>query len=142
MTAEEIRAFIYPNRRRTNKLSTWLREIAAQLAEQNDQMRQDREMRKSYFEDERAERIKRDKLIESSSAGIDAFRKNLENPPIVPIPPRVVFPGEIVHLGCLVREPDGTHCMVNEAGRAELAEDEAQRLLALLACPPTEAKPQ
>lgn len=147
MTPGEIRAhrptslpLIARNYLVAEAIGIFLREIAAQLAEQNEEIRKDREFRQIVLNEERTERHKRDELLATSAQGIEAFRKSVEAPP--QFPPRVVFPGEVVHLGCLIREPDGTHAIANEAGLTRLDPDFAQRILAAIAPPGPEGKPQ
>jgi hypothetical protein len=117
-----------------------LREIAAQLAEQNIQMREEREMRRVIREEQRAETKKRDEFLARSADGLDAFRKSVESSPVSP---RVIFPAaEVVHLGCLVREPDGTLIIAADSGPIRLEPAEAQRILALMNPSVPDAKPQ
>ncbi len=117
-------------------------EVAAQLADQNEQMREDREFRRAIAEEQRAEAKKRDEFLASASGSLGDFSKSLATPP--PIQPRVIFPNEVVHLGCLIREPDGTYAIASDAwGLVRLEPEEAQRLLALISppAPAPEGKP-
>lgn len=138
MTPEEIRDIQPINDPRDFQF--WLREIAAQLAEQNEQIRADRKFREAVRKEQRAEVKKQQEFIALSAGGLEAFRKSVEDGP--PTPPRVVFPGEVLHLGCIVREPDGTHCIATHTGeRVELKPNEAAFLLAIMEPPAPEQKP-
>lgn len=139
MTPDEIRAMDWDGLG-SGAIFGVMREIAGQLAEHNQNLRDDRLQRKVALDEERTERAKRDELLTNSAAGIEAFRKSVEAPPV--ISPRLVFPNEVVHLGCIIREPDGTHAIANEGGLIRLTTEDAQRILALMSPPDPEAKPQ
>lgn len=95
-----------------------LREIAAQLAEQNQQFRDDRLQRKVWRDEEQAASKKRDEIM----AGL-AER------------------GDGAHLGCIIREPDGAYKIATNTGELlELSEADFQRIFAPPV--PPEAKPQ
>ena len=147
MTAEEIRNLEISVEANSYLQIRILREIGAQLAEQNELMREDKKLRAEFRDEERNERIKRDELLASSAAGIDAFRKSVEAPP-QPVPvfrssPQIVAGADVPqHLGCLVLMPDGSHGIAVEGGIVPLDPEEAKRLLAVLSNPPSEGKPQ
>ena len=90
-----------------------LREIAAQLAEQNEAIREDRELTPNVIEEERTARIKRDEMLSGYGGTLGKVADSISPPQPSP---RLVFPGEVVHLGCLIREPDGTHAIASDAG--------------------------
>ena len=111
-----------------------------QLAEQNEQIHDDRKFIEAVREEQRAEVKKQQEFIALSAGWLEAFRKSAEDGP--PTPPRVVFPGEVLHLGCIVREPDGTHAIATHEGQLVRLDETQQRyILALLAPPAPEGKP-
>lgn len=141
MNADEIRAVEFPatiHMRGNKQRFEMLREIAAQLAEQNQAIREDRELRHAIVEEERAARIKRDEMLSGYGGTLGKVADSIS--PSQP-PPRLVFPGEVVHLGCLIREPDGTHAIASDAGLIRLEPAEAQRILSLISPPDPETKP-
>jgi hypothetical protein len=108
----------------------FLREIAALLAERN-------ELGRIADERNAAESKKRDELLATSSAGIEAFRKSVETPAqIVPV---------LRILGCFVLLPNGTYGMAisgeNGPGIVPFEDEEAKRILAILT-KRSEGKPQ
>ena len=112
-----------------------LAEIAAQLAEQNEQIRADREQRKILRDEDLAANKKRDEMM----AGMAEASVSLMRPPSPPV--RLTVPGEVVHLGCIIREPDGAYKIATNQGQLlDLSEIDFQRIFA----PPaeSEAKPQ
>jgi hypothetical protein len=116
-----------------------LAEIAAQFAEQNQQIREDRETRRLITEENRSERKKQDELFASSNAGIEALRKSVESPPTAGIPVAGVAPE---HIGCFVIMPDNSYALVTRDGAfIPLEPDESKRLVALLQ-KPSAGKPQ
>lgn len=117
-----------------------LREIAAQLAEQVQQIRDDRLQRKLWRDEDHADSKKRDAIM----AGLAETQAKMGES-FSPTPPvRIEFPGTVTHLGCLIREPDGTYCIAtNQGERIELQPADAARIAELLSPPiPDEAKPQ
>lgn len=115
-----------------------LREIAAQLAEQNEQMREDREFRRIAVEEERAARIKRDEMLSGYGGTLGKVADTIARPSPGPA---VMLEGVTTHLGCFLRLPDGTHALAVEGGIINLDPAEAERILALTR-KPEEGKPQ
>jgi hypothetical protein len=125
--------FRYEDTRRRLEFSV-LREIAAQLAEQNEQIRETRQQTKAFREEDRAANAKRDAIM----AEMAESQKGFLTPP--PPPVRLEYPGTVTHLGCIIREPDGAYKIATNQGQLlKLAEADFQRLFA----PPvsSEAKP-
>lgn|SRR5579859_5381355 len=136
MTADEIRNSQFECDDGAWEAAHWLKEVAAQLAEQNEAIRQGQTFQRAVAEEDRAARIKRDELLAASTAGIDAVRENFK--PQSPV--RVEFPGQVTHLGCIIREPDGAYKIATNQGELlELAEADFQRIFAPPV--PAEAKP-
>jgi hypothetical protein len=116
-----------------------LQEIAAQLAEQTTVMRADAQQRKEMREQERDERIKRDRLLASSSSALEAYSQAVAAPPAPPM--SVEFSGTVQHLGCIIRQPDGEYKIVTNQGQLlDFSKADYQRILA--PPPDSEAKPQ
>ena len=113
MTAEEIRNFDLLS---AHSQSLMLREIAAQLAEQNELMRADQEFRRAVANEQREESKKRDALLATSSIAIEGLRKSYEAPPeLIPVFRAPAEPSETPqHLGCFVLMPDGSYGMAVE----------------------------
>jgi hypothetical protein len=136
VTPYEIRSFDMAS---AAALHVMVREIAALLAERN-------ELGRIADERNAAESKKRDELLATSSAGIEAFRKSVETPAqIVPVL-RIPSPGEQPeHLGCFVLLPNGTYGMAisgeNGPGIVPFEDEEAKRILAILT-KRSEGKPQ
>jgi hypothetical protein len=111
-------------------VSFFLREIAAQLAEQTAIMREDLEL------------AKRDELLTRSTAGIEAWRETLDKPPVM-LPVRIPGPNDQVqHVACLALGPDGKFFFTTDAGMVTLEDADAQRIIALLRPPAAEGRPQ
>jgi hypothetical protein len=117
-----------------------LREIAAQLAEQVQQIRDDRLQRKVWRDEDQTAAKKRDEIM----AGLAETQSKMGESFSPPTPIRVEFPGSVTHLGCLIREPDGSHKIATNTGElVELDGDETKFILLLLAQKKnSEAKPQ
>jgi hypothetical protein len=114
-----------------------LREIAAQLAEQNQQFRDDRLQRKVWRDEEQAASKKRDEIMAGLAEKQSQTMENLTPPQLV----RVDRPGAVTHLGCIIREPDGAYKIATNTGELlELSEADFQRIFAPPV--PPEAKPQ
>jgi hypothetical protein len=114
-------------------------EIAAQLAEQNDQLRAERQQRKVFRDEDIAASKKRDEVMAGLAEASSATMANFSRPPAAP--PRITYPNEVAHLGCIIREPDGALKIATNQGQLlELSEADFQRIFA----PPaeSEAKPQ
>lgn len=145
MTAEEIRNFDLLS---AHSQSLMLREIAAQLAEQNELMRADQEFRRAVANEQREESKKRDALLATSSIAIEGLRKSYEAPPeLIPVFRAPAEPSETPqHLGCFVLMPDGSYGMAvqGEQGPVILAldQEEAKRILAAISPTAREGKPQ
>jgi len=116
-----------------------LREIAAQLAEQNALAREALAVRKAEDENMKAFR-------EQSLTQVGSMRDAIVAPsPAVPIF-RMAQPSETPqHLGCFVLMPDGTYGVAINGetgpGIVPLEREEAQRLIAVLS-KPAEGKPR
>jgi len=109
-----------------------LREIAAQLAEGNEILRQDRDFRRELAAEQRAETQRRDALLSRVGGNMEFMSEFVTKPPQLQ-PVRLAPPPEIIHLGCLICEPDGTHKIATNDGRlVTLAPEEAQRITALI----------
>ena len=134
MTAEEIRASYKPP---SAAVAFYVQEIAAQLAEQNQQMREDLAYRRNVVEEEKAARIKRDEMLSGFGGNMEKAVESMRPAS----PPAVILEGVTTHLGCLLRLPDGTHAIAVEGGIINLDPVEAERILALTRKPP-EGKPQ
>lgn len=128
----------------------WVGLIAMALAERNELLREDMEWdhaqrmadleREQVARDEdRSRQEKRDELLVATTKNSATLAEFTQNQPI---PPRVVFPNEVLHIGCLVREPDGALVIACDAGPIRLDEEMGKRLLALMGPPQAEAKPQ
>jgi hypothetical protein len=131
VTPDEIRNA--PHCDHETEMESWLREIAAQLAEENEQIRETRQQTKTFREEDRAANAKRDAIM----AEMAESQKACITPPA---PVKVNFPGQVDHIGCIIREPDGAYKIATNQGQLlELAEADFQRLFA----PPvsSEAKP-
>ena len=141
MKADEIRA-TRVMRKQFNE-AIFLREIAAQLAEQNEQMREDMEMRRAIRKEQQAEQ---ERIAAISGGALDAMRKLTEPPRMVDIVPvfRPANDESPQHLGCFVRLPDDTYGFAVNSDRGPgivpIEIEEAKRILAILV-PPSEAKP-
>ena len=113
-----------------------LAEIAAQLAEQNQQIRDDRLQRKVWRDEDQIANKARDAMMTQ----ITGMQQKVAAPMIAPAV-RVDFPGTVQHLGCIIREPDGAYKIAtNQGGLLELSVADFQRLFS----PPVdkEVKPQ
>jgi hypothetical protein len=149
VTPDEIRAINLPKSAQDEDwpLFKCVREIAAQLAEQNALTRADQETRRALAEEARINETKRNEILESSIGGMDAIRKTMTAPPqLIPVF-RVPNPSDQPeHLGCFVLLPDGNYAMaIHDAqggppGMVVLEPEEAQRLIAILS-KPSEGKP-
>ena len=126
MTAEEIRAAKNECDDGLWQCAEWLKEIAAQLADHNAEAAKYHAAQTSFQEGVARVQSSLGNTLETMSKPASA--------------PRVVFPAEVVHLGCLVREPDGTHILACEAGRVQLEPDVAQTLLGLMSLQRAEAE--
>jgi hypothetical protein len=145
VTPEEIRALDFghnaPSKDTKERLHfQMLREIAAQLAEQNQQIRDDRLQRKVWRDEDQALNRKRDEIM----AGLaDTQAKMGESFGAPPQPVRVEYPGTVQHLACLVREPDGALKLATNTGQLiELDAADTARIVSLMSpSAETEAKP-
>lgn len=134
MTAEEIRNTKNSCDDGAWQSAEWLREIAAQLAEQTSIQRDDSERRRIQWEEDKANRAKQQEMM----ATLAGASEKMMTPP--PVPPRVEFPGTVTHLGCIIREPDGAYKIATNQGQLlELAEADFQRIFAPAV--PAEVKP-
>jgi hypothetical protein len=121
-----------------------LREIAAQLAEQNELERAAQTFDRETVTQQQSETEERNALLGKSLAEIGAVKNIMSAPPsLVPVF-RIPPPGEQPqHLGCFVLLPDGTYAMAvngETPGMVPLELEEAQRLIAAMSKPP-EGKP-
>lgn len=145
MTAEEIRA-LRPTSAplssgdylKYEAMGMFLREIAAQVAEQTAIAREALEMRKA---DDVNMKAYREQSLRTASEMKDVIAAPQQTIPVIRIPP----PGEQPeHLGCFLLLPDGTYGVgivgENGPGIVPLEMEEAQRLIAVLSKPP-EGKP-
>jgi hypothetical protein len=143
MTPDEIRAKKFDSDDGTWECATQLQEIAAQLAEQNEQLRKNFQLTEEFRAEERSERKKRSEVLEAASGGLNAYREYAEN---LPQPVKLIRPGappEVVHLGCLICDENGHHIATNDGRMVDLDAEEAKRLLAILAPPAADVgKPQ
>jgi hypothetical protein len=136
MTPEEIRSTKFdeakgPTFDQTLRFAMFkmLREITAQLAEQNQSLREDRLQRKAVIDEERTARMKRDEIFASTATGFEALRGTFSPPAATPV--RVEYPGTVAHLGCIIREPDGAYKVATNQGELlDLSEADYQRIFA------------
>src|SRR5271165_2640444 len=136
MTSDEIRRIGSRTDSESKFVGLFLREIAAQLAEQNQQIRDDRLQRKVWRDEDQIANKARDAMMTQ----ITGMQQKLAAPMIAPAV-RVDFPGTVQHLGCIIREPDGAYKIAtNQGGLLELSVADFQRLFS----PPVdkEVKPQ
>src|SRR5271165_5249477 len=136
VTSDEIRRIGSRTDSESKFVGLFLREIAAQLAEQNQQIRDDRLQRKVWRDEDQIANKARDAMMTQ----ITGMQQKLAAPMIAPAV-RVDFPGTVQHLGCIIREPDGAYKIAtNQGGLLELSVADFQRLFS----PPVdkEVKPQ
>jgi hypothetical protein len=116
---------------------TVLREIAAQLAEQNAIARESLDMRKA---DDANMKAFREQSLRTAGEMRDVIAAPPQLVPVFRVPPPSEQPE---HLGCFVLLPDGTYAMAvngERPGMVPLELEEAQRLIAVMSKPP-EGKP-
>src|SRR5271165_3313232 len=136
VTSDEIRRIGSRTDSESKFVGLFLREIAAQLAEQNQQIRDDRLQRKVWRDEDQIANKARDAMMTQ----ITGMQQKVAAPMIAPAV-RVDFPGTVQHLGCIIREPDGAYKIAtNQGGLLELSVADFQRLFS----PPVdkEVKPQ
>ena len=136
VTSDEIRKIGSRTDSESKFVGLFLREIAAQLAEQNQQIRDDRLQRKVWRDEDQIANKARDAMMTQ----ITGMQQKVAAPMIAPAV-RVDFPGTVQHLGCIIREPDGAYKIAtNQGGLLELSVADFQRLFS----PPVdkEVKPQ
>jgi hypothetical protein len=141
VTPEAIRDLAYTTDGEHIHRFVILREIAAQLAEQNALARESLEMRKA---DDASMKAYREDSLGTARAMKDVLTATAP-PTLVPVFRQVNPSDQPEHLGCFVLLPDGSYAMaingVNGPGMVPLEPEEAQRLIALLQ-KPAEGKPQ
>jgi hypothetical protein len=104
-----------------------LREIAAQFAEHNQQLRDERLQRKVWRDEDQAQTKTRDEVLASMAAVQAEGAAHLAQS----TPVRVEMPGLVTHLGCIIREPDGAYKIATNQGQLlELSEADFQRIFA------------
>src|SRR5208337_4914512 len=158
VTSDEIRRIGSRTDSESKFVGLFLREIAAQLAEQNQQIRDDRLQRKVWRDEDQIANKARDAMMtqitgmqqklaapmdqiankarDAMMTQITGMQQKLAAPMIAPAV-RVDFPGTVQHLGCIIREPDGAYKIAtNQGGLLELSEADFQRIFA----PPIESK--
>src|SRR5208337_4054822 len=136
VTSDEIRKIGSRTDSESKFVGLFLREIAAQLAEQNQQIRDERLQRKVWRDEDQIANKARDAMMTQ----ITGMQQKLAAP-MNQMAVRVDFPGTVQHLGCIIREPDGAYKIATNQGQLiELSEADFQRIFA----PPIEskAKPQ
>jgi hypothetical protein len=135
MTPDEIRAQTetsYDASAELNQSAAFrmLREIAAQLAEQNQQARDDRLQRKVWHDEDQAQTKARDEVMESLANTTKGGLAQLPPPPDVRAD---FFPSTVTHLACIIREPDGAYKIATNTGDLiELDGTTFARLIVLL----------
>src|SRR5271165_949575 len=124
VTSDEIRRIGSRTDSESKFVGLFLREIAAQLAEQNQQIRDDRLQRKVWRDEDQIANKARDAMMTQ----ITGMQQKVAAPMIAPAV-RVDFPGTVQHLGCIIREPDGAYKITtNQGGLLELSVADFQRL--------------
>ena len=139
MTPEEIRSHAICESNdfqiHSANIEFYLREIAAQIAEQNEAIRQDRAIREKLVDEERVRSERRDALLQKAQAGISGVVSTMtpSHPPIEPA-------GTPVHIACIVKDDERT-VLATVDGPIVLSPEDAAHLMALIN-PAPEGKPQ
>jgi len=113
-----------------------LREIAAQLAEQNAIARESIDMRKADDADMKAYR---EQALRTASETKDLIQAPTRGPIVIPTGPQDT--NEPQHLGCFLLLPDGSHGIAVAPGIIiQMDPEDARRIIAAISKPP-EGKP-
>jgi hypothetical protein len=143
MNAQQIRSAEFESDTGEWESAKWLQEQAAQLAEQTELQRQALEIAQKNYElyekDSQRKNLQLDQLTAAQTVLSDSIAKG------PPMPVRILPPDDPEtpqHLGCIVRMPDGSHSVVNNAGQfSPLEPDQANLILANLQGPDSERTP-
>jgi hypothetical protein len=145
MNAQQIRSAEFESDNGEWESAKWLQEQAAQLAEQTELQRQALEIAQKnydlYEKDSQRKNLQIDQLTAAQTVLSDSIAKSSQP---TPMPVRILpdDPDQPQHLGCIVRMPDGSHSVVNNAGQfSPLEPDQANMILANLQSTDSERNP-
>jgi len=143
MNAQQIRSVKFEHDDGAWECARWLQEQAAQLAEQTELQRQALEISRNNFELYSRDSERKNRQIDQLTAAQTVLSDSIAKGP--PMPVRILPPDDPEtpqHLGCIVRMPDGSHSVVNNAGQfSPLEPDQANMILANLQSTDSERNP-